>query len=184
MQYIVPHNPDWKVRFERTAASIAGSLPPGCRIHHVGSTCIPGMPAKDVIDIDIECPAGSMSAVIGALARLGYEHEGDKGITGREAFRAAPGSQAAEQPDHHLYACESGASELRRHLAFRDYLKSHPDRAQWLAEQKVAVDRDAASRSQYIENKAPFYQVIVEESLEWAKQKAIVDKDVSRVGRR
>ena len=126
------------------------------------------MPAKDIIDLIIENPAGQMPTIIAVLDKVGYIHEGNKGIPTREAFRPKPASVAARLPPHHLYACETGFSELFRHLAFRDYLIAHPARARWLGEQKLARDRSAACRSEYIEHKADAYAIITNESLFWA----------------
>jgi GrpB-like predicted nucleotidyltransferase (UPF0157 family) len=170
MRYITEYKPEWLGRFWRIASQLREFLPSDCRVHHVGSTSVPGMPAKDIIDLDIECSHGSMPIVIRALAQAGYEHEGDKGIRGREAFRPYPGSEAGTFPSHHLYACETGADELKKHLAFRNYLVDNPDRAKWLAAQKIAVDAAAESRDAYIEKKGDFYTAITTEALDWAKQ--------------
>ena len=168
MKYITPYNLDWPRMFERIARFLGRVLPGGCHIHHVGSTAIARMPAKDIIDIDIECPGNAMPAIIEHLAGAGYIHEGDKGIAGREAFRPRSEGLAVKLPRHHLYACEFGNSELARHLAFRDYLAIHPQRAQWLAEEKIASDRLADSREAYIEAKAAAYALVMEEALLWA----------------
>jgi len=170
MQYITEYKKDWPSRFQEIAAYLREHLPKECVIHHVGSTSIPGMPAKDIIDLDIECPVGSMPTVIDALNSAGYEHQGDKGIPTREAFRPFPQSIAAESPVHHLYACESDSPELFKQLAFRDYLISHEQRANWLAAQKRFADKTASTRDQYIENKCDAYEVITRESIEWAKR--------------
>jgi GrpB-like predicted nucleotidyltransferase (UPF0157 family) len=170
MQYTSDYNPDWPDRFERVAEWLRPRIPAGCVVHHVGSTSIPGMPAKDVIDLDIECPTGAMTAVISALAAFGYEHEGDKGIPTREAFRPLEDSIPVSFPAHHLYACESDSAELHKHLAFRDYLVAHKERASWLTEQKRQADRTAKSRDAYIENKSDAYAVITREALEWAER--------------
>ncbi len=170
MRYIAEYNPDWPDRFERIAEWLRPRLPGGCVLHHVGSTSVPGMPAKDVIDLDIECPVGAMASVIEALAAIGYEHQGDKGIPTREAFRPLEGSIPASFPAHHLYACESDSPELHKHLAFRNYLVAHGERAAWLANQKRQADQSAESRDAYIENKSDAYAVITQESLQWAEQ--------------
>ncbi len=101
-------------------------------IEHVGSTSVPGLPAKPIIDIDVVVPdAAIVPAAIGALTTLGYEHEGDKGIPGREAFKAPPGL-----PAHHLYVIPDGAPPLLNHLRVRDYLRAHPDAARQYGELK------------------------------------------------
>lgn len=173
MNYITEYRLDWPRRFERIARFLGEVLPGACRIHHAGSTAIPGMPAKDIIDIDIEYPGKMLPTLIAVLNASGYLHEGDKGIPGRESFRHMPKDAAARLPRHHLYACESGGGELARHLAFRDYLIHHGQRAQWLASEKISSDALAVSREEYIRAKAAAYAVVTEEALGWAGTPAL-----------
>src|SRR5689334_21561604 len=90
--------------------------------------------------------AGNLTLVITRLASFGYKHEGDWGITGREAFQTPPNDLP-----HHLYVCTPGSDEYRRHIAFRDYLRTHPEHANIYAElkrglaRKFSNDRDAYS---------------------------------------
>lgn len=168
MKYIAAYNPDWPKRFERIAAYVKAFLPESCTFHHVGSTSVPGMPAKDIIDLDIEYEHGFLQVVIDGLKDAGYEHQGDLGIPGREAFKPLAGSCAVSLPVHHLYACETGAFELKRHLAYRDYLRARPDRAEWLAKKKILVDATANSRDEYMEKKGCYYDLISKEAMEWA----------------
>ena len=170
IRYITPYNDDWPGRFEQIAQFLRSYLPQNCGIHHVGSTSIPGMPAKDIIDLDIECPDGCITSIITALEKAGYTHEGDKGIPSREAFCPKPTSRPSELPQHHLYACEAGSSELFRHLAFRNYVILHPARAKWLATQKIAADQSAVSRAAYMESKANAYEIIVHEAISWVNK--------------
>jgi GrpB-like predicted nucleotidyltransferase (UPF0157 family) len=74
------------VRFVHFTESQKDFLPDTCTFHHIGSTSVPGMPAKDIIDLDIEYVPGSLFTVITGLKKAGYSHEGDLGIAGREAF--------------------------------------------------------------------------------------------------
>jgi len=74
MKYVTAYNPDWPKRFERVAAYVRTFLPEGSGIHHVGSTSVPGMPAKDIIDLDIECPQRFLQVVIDGLKDASYEH--------------------------------------------------------------------------------------------------------------
>ncbi len=168
MKFISLYNPDWVSRYAMISSWLEQWLHADCHLHHVGSTSIPGMPAKDIIDIEIECPPGDMSLVIASLKAAGYEHQGTLGIEGREAFRPLTGTDASRLPVHHLYACESGAFELLKQLAFKHYLLSNPERAAWLAQQKIECDQSARSREGYIERKAPFYAAITAEALKWA----------------
>lgn len=107
-----------------------------------------------------------MNRVIDLLSDAGYEHEGDLGIPTREAFRPRDGSDALLVHAHHLYACETNSPELRRHLAFRDYLIAHPERAGWLAERKRLADAASATRDAYLQSKAEAYEQIVAEAEE------------------
>ena len=170
MKYITAYNQDWPTRFAQITAYLKGFLPDGCMFHHVGSTSVPGMPAKDIIDLDMEYVGGSLQTVIDGLKEAGYEHRGDLGIPGREAFKPILDSGAALLPAHHPYACEVGSYELQKHLAFRNYLRAHPARAEWLASQKRSVDASAMSRDEYIEEKSCCYSTITKESMEWANK--------------
>jgi GrpB-like predicted nucleotidyltransferase (UPF0157 family) len=91
-------------------------------IEHVGSTSVPGLAAKPIIDFDIVVPTvRRIPAVIERLTGVGYRHRGDLGVPGREAFHRPP-----ESPVHQLYVCVEGIASLRNHLAVRDYLRAHP----------------------------------------------------------
>lgn len=111
-------------------------------IHHVGSTSVPNLPAKDIIDISIECPhQAAVNGAIAGLATLGYEHRGNLGISAREAFY-----EPSNMRKHNLYVCEAGGLGLRNHLAFRDYLRSHPETAAEYAELKFKLAPSSAEK--------------------------------------
>ncbi len=169
LTYIVEHRPQWPLAFEQIRAYLAAFVP-SCRIHHVGSTAVANMPAKDIIDIDIECPASTLKAVISRLDDAGYAHVGDQGIPTREAFKARPSHHREQLPAHHLYACASTSPELHRHLSFRDYLNQHHDRRDWLANEKRNADQTAHTRDEYISSKNASYQLIVAEALHWRER--------------
>ncbi len=156
---IVPYDPHWKVRFAELEAQLCSELGPlTSRVEHVGSTAIPGLCAKPIVDIDVVIGADvDFAAVTEALARLGYEHEGDLGIEGREAFQipsVAPGDR-----DHHLYVCREDGKELLRHIEFRDRLCAEPALTAEYAELKRTLasrfrnDREAYSvaKTEFIE---------------------------------
>jgi GrpB-like predicted nucleotidyltransferase (UPF0157 family) len=95
-------------------------------IEHVGSTSVPNLDSKPIIDIDIIYRESDdfFNIKIG-LEKLGYFHNGNQGIEGREVFKRN-GEQKHETLDiitHHLYVCKHDAVELRRHILFRDYLR-------------------------------------------------------------
>ena len=123
---VLPYDSAWKTDFEKIKKEIEGAI--GDRIlcvEHVGSTSVEGMSAKPCIDIDVVIKDGSLlESVICGLATIGYIHEGDLGIKGREAFRY---SDKPHLKNHHLYVCPQDSEELRRHITFRDFLRSHPE---------------------------------------------------------
>ncbi|HYF46200.1 MAG TPA: GrpB family protein, partial [Acidimicrobiales bacterium] len=91
-------------------------------IEHVGSTAVPGLAAKPVIDVDVVVPTeGRVKAAVDRLETIGYLHRGDLGIAGREAFVSAPGL-----PRHHLYVVVEGSKAHLDHVLLRDHLRHHP----------------------------------------------------------
>jgi putative acetyltransferase len=153
------YDPTWPDRFTKLAATVntgLGAL--ALRIEHVGSTAVPGLAAKPVIDIDVVLAAAAdLPEVIRRLERLGYVHEGELGIAGREAFRWPLG-----EARHHLYVMIEGAAELRRHLRFRDALRA--DRAvrdAYGALKQALAARHSHDRAAYTEAKSAFIAGIV-----------------------
>ncbi len=90
MRHITAYNQDWPGRYAKIAIFLRAFLSDNCTIHHVGSTAVPGMTAKDVIDLDIEYTQCTLQVVIDSLRKAGYEHKGDLGILGRDAFQPVP----------------------------------------------------------------------------------------------
>jgi GrpB-like predicted nucleotidyltransferase (UPF0157 family) len=126
------YDASWPERFERLKAAIAKSLSRYLAIEHVGSTSIPGMCAKPIIDIDVVIEkADDFETARDELIAAGYLYVGDMGIPGREAFRRRASGQKAppraidplDEIEHHLYVCAKGNRELDRHLRFRDALR-------------------------------------------------------------
>ena len=89
---ICEYDPAWPSQFSELAARIQRGL--GAlvvRIEHIGSTAVPGLPAKPVIDLDVIVAKATLPEAIQSLGELGYAWEGDLGIQGREAFRSPVG---------------------------------------------------------------------------------------------
>ena len=130
---VISYDPTWPAEFEAIAAPIRNKLGPlALSVEHVGSTSVPELAAKPVIDLDVVISSRLMlPEVIGKLAELGYIHEGNLGIKGREAFMWPAGSKR-----HHLYVCSVNTPNLHYHLLFRDYLRRHPDKAREYGELK------------------------------------------------
>lgn len=160
---VVDYDPAWPQTF-RTLADRAltamGDVAVGAE--HIGSTAVPGLAAKPIIDLDVvlRSTADSPTAVA-RLAPLGYVHEGDLGIPGREAFRWPPG-----EPRHHLYVLPADSPELRRHLAFRDYLRNHPDAARaYGALKRAAAEQHRNDRAAYMAAKDTLIREILGRAL-------------------
>lgn len=120
---VTPYDPSWPSTFaflhDRIAVPLAHLT---SRIEHVGSTSVPGLSAKPVIDIDVVvADTSQMAQASSILATLGYTPIGDLGIPDRLAFRAQ-----AELPRHNLYVVLATSTALRNHLAIRDHLRVHP----------------------------------------------------------
>lgn len=125
---VVPYNPKWKSDFEEIKAEFEPAISDLILgIEHVGSTSVEGLSAKAIIDIDVIIPDYSVFPdVVERLHAMGYIHEGNLGIEGREAFRYAHKPHLQE---HHLYVCPQDSKELHRHVTFRNYLREHPEAA-------------------------------------------------------
>ncbi len=138
---VLPYDNQWKAEFEKIKDYLGKAL--GNRIigiEHVGSTSVEGLAAKPIIDLDVIIEDEShFDNVKRRLEDLGYSHEGNLGIKGRDAFRYR---EIQDLMGHHLYVCTKNSEELKRHLAFRDYLRAHKEEM----ERYGAVKMDAANK--------------------------------------
>ena len=153
---IVEYDAAWPAEFERLrdrAQQALGEVAVG--IEHVGSTAVPGLPAKDLVDmVAIIESDDHMPEAIARLEAIGYRARGDLGVEGREVFLWPEGEKR-----HHLYVSPTASAELRAQLAFRDLLRT--DSA--LARDYVALKRELASRHRgdrvaYTEGKTAFIE--------------------------
>ncbi|MGO1072086.1 GrpB family protein [Lysobacter sp. CA199] len=117
---IVDYDPSWPRTFDELKSAVLRVLGDiTLSVEHVGSTSVPGLAAKPIIDMDVVvASAAEVPRAIERLATLGYAHRGDLGIEGRDAFYSPP-----ELPVHHLYVCVHDAIALANHLTIRDYLR-------------------------------------------------------------
>jgi GrpB-like predicted nucleotidyltransferase (UPF0157 family) len=165
---VLKYDPNWPGLFQSLRMRIADVLSDmAAAIEHVGSTAVPDLAAKPIIDIDVLLASDAMlSAAIERLASLGYIHRGNLGIPEREAFLAP-----ANDPPHHLYVCPPCSSEFRRHLAFRDYLRAHPRDAKIYGDLKIALaERFREDRSTYNTEKGEFVAEITSRAIATQKQ--------------
>lgn len=122
---IVPYNPAWPSRFEEEATRIRGALRDvAVRIEHVGSTAVPGLAAKDTIDMQISVREMDRSLYEPPLESLGYTSVWDKATDEHHFF----GRPYETRPRlFNVHVCPVGSEWERRHLAFRDFLRADPD---------------------------------------------------------
>jgi GrpB-like predicted nucleotidyltransferase (UPF0157 family) len=132
---VVPHDPRWRDAFAAEAEHVSAALGANAvAIHHIGSTAIPGIHAKPVIDVLVEvADVAELDARSSAMQSLGYQVMGEYGIPGRRYFRK---DDQHGTRTHQVHAFQAGSGEVRRHLVFRDYMIAHPADAQRYGELK------------------------------------------------
>lgn len=151
---LVPYNPLWPQAFQEEAARIATALGPAAlAIEHYGSTSVPGLTAKPIIDLQIGVAHIDQGlAFITPMAALGYDYAGDQGI-----------------PEHHIFGrglartflahvLVYGGDQWRRSLRFRDRLRADPDARQAYADLKLGLAATTTSRAAYTAGKTKFVE--------------------------
>lgn len=148
MKLIADYQPRWAQQFDDLKTILQQCLIDHILgIVHVGSTSVPGLAAKSIIDLDIiyENEDG-FPLICESLAGLGYYHNGDQGIPMREAFKRKKDGlphPILDNIPHHLYACPKDSPELKRHLLFRDFLRNH----EWARLEYAALKREIARQT-------------------------------------
>jgi GrpB-like predicted nucleotidyltransferase (UPF0157 family) len=136
---ITPYSEDWPRQFTLVAADLHQALVDVSviSIEHVGSTAVPGLAAKPILDIDVVVKREHRQAAIDALVASGYVHRGSLGAQDREAFRAPD-----DTPQRHVYVCVDGTLHVRNHLAVRTVLRNRPDLRDAYAAVKMELAQD------------------------------------------
>ncbi|MGH0925140.1 GrpB family protein [Bacillus pacificus] len=167
---IEEYNIKWESEFNKLQTLINDVMEDSIlSIEHVGSTSIKGLAAKPVLDIDIVIEDyGFFPKVVTKLEAIGYYHQAKWSYKGREAFGRkdafVPWSEESTVwMEHHLYVCDKNSEELRKHIAFRDYLREHDDVAGEYGRLKEELARESKSRTSYSEGKTKFITNILEE---------------------
>lgn len=159
---VVPYRAEWPRLFERVATDLRRALRGvgSASVEHVGSTSVPGLAAKPILDVDVIVDAEDTAAAIAALETIGYVHRGDLGVAGREAFLPPD-----EDPKRNVYVCEAGTLSVRNHLAVREVLRHRDDLRDEYAAVKMALaaDPDMAIDT-YIARKSAVLQKVLAES--------------------
>lgn len=162
---LIDYDEAWPVRFQDEGSAIQVALGPAVvELHHVGSTAVPGLCAKPIIDIAIELKTFPPNeVVIETLSDLGYEHMGESSVPGRHWF--AKGSPRS----FHVHATATGGKVTRAQVAFRDWLCSHPDGAEAYAMLKrEAADGQTVDSGEYAGAKSDFIRYAL---AEWSGDK-------------
>ncbi|WP_114165350.1 GrpB family protein [Exiguobacterium sp. TNDT2] len=121
---VVPYDSIWATKFEEEAAKLQRLFESELvAIHHIGSTSVPGLDAKPIIDImPVVRQIERIDDWIGHMEALGYRSFGEHGIPRRRFF-----AKGEEVRTFHVHMFEDGDDGVIRHLAFRDYLNTFPD---------------------------------------------------------
>jgi GrpB-like predicted nucleotidyltransferase (UPF0157 family) len=164
---VVPYDPKWPKQFAELATGMRAELrDTALRIDHIGSTAVPGLDAKPIIDIQISVAAlEPVDAFRIPLEKLRFVFRPDNPELTKRYFR-----EAAGQKRTHIHVRRAGSWNEQFALLFRDYLRSSPDDIRRYAELKRSL---AASyrheRSLYVEAKEPFIWKVMQRANAWAQ---------------
>jgi GrpB-like predicted nucleotidyltransferase (UPF0157 family) len=162
---IVDYDPEWPLRFAVERDRLREALGEGAdRIDHVGSTSIPAMAAKPIIDIQVSVASFEPPETYEEpLRRLGYEFRPDDEPAHRFFKFLSDGSTV-----FHVHVCETGKQWESDHLLFREFLKAHPILAEKYAEMKrEKAIRFPDDREGYVDAKAPHIEGIMNAARRW-----------------
>jgi len=185
--FIQSYDPAWKTGFQHLKHFLITELKGfAVDIQHIGSTAIPGLCAKPILDIDIIISDKSFLGELAArLAKTGYFNKGEQGIPGRFAFRQTKDNTpltatSQKWQTHHLYVCFADSLALKNHLLFRDALLSDKELVDGYAQLKKALmEEPGMTREKYTRRKTDFIvAVLATLGLEINELKDIKDANV------
>lgn len=163
---VVAYDESWPQSFADEQARILAALPSLEVVEHIGSTAVPGLPAKPTIDLLAVVPDEQLHTAAPAFCRIGYLHV-------PQSFADDPQHLffhrlRAGKRTHHLHVLAASSPLVARYLVFRDYLRAHPDEALRYAtfKQDLAVEH-AHERDGYVEAKPPFVDAMIERAWQW-----------------
>ena len=166
---ITGYDEDWPKRFQEIRDCLRSELHGeggDFEVEHFGSTAVPGLVARPLLDLCVVVPeVSALPALMGGLDRLGYVYERDQGVPGLETFRRkGPDvpflAHKRDFSPHHLYASVLGSADIEQHLAFRDQLKhDSTDRAAYA---KIKIDlAPHADAAGYLQAKTEFIKAVL-----------------------
>jgi GrpB-like predicted nucleotidyltransferase (UPF0157 family) len=164
---VVSHNPKWQEAFEVESKCVANALGENVvAIHHIGSTAIPSIYAKPIIDLLVEVKdIVKVDGQSSSMELLGYEVMGEFGISGRRYFRK---DNQEGVRTHHIHTFKVSSAQVKRHLAFRDYMIAHPENAQRYSELKRRLARECPTNIDgYMDGKDEFIKEMDTKAAQW-----------------
>jgi GrpB-like predicted nucleotidyltransferase (UPF0157 family) len=167
---IVDYDPGWPGEATREMGRVRAALGDlAVRVDHVGSTAVPGLAAKPIVDLQVSVAAlEPRSAYVEPLEEIGYLFV---------AYPESPeyrffGKPPARPRTHHLHVCRAGSHEERRHLAVRDFLRAEPrEVARYEAVKRESTRLHPEDRLAYMAAKDPFVEGLERRALEWAESR-------------
>ncbi len=171
---VTEYNPEWKQMFWEETKKIQAILGKNLiTIHHIGSTSVEGLKAKPIIDImPIVRDINLVDHFKCKFEAIGYEYLGEFGIQGRRYLRKLKiiNENMYEDVIHVHIFDEESKEDIKRHLAVRDYLKSHADIANQYAELKSQLAKEFAyDNDSYCDGKDEFVKQMEKDALKWYK---------------
>jgi len=166
---VVPHNPKWQNLFEIEQSAIAQILHSNLvEIHHIGSTSIPNIYAKPIIDLLVAVKdLDRVDRQNSLMENLGYQAMGEFGISERRYFRKDNSSGIRT---HHVHIFEIHSPQIKRHLAFRDYLIAHPAEAKQYSDLKQKLAKAYPHNIEsYMDGKDAFIKDIDRKAIQYNK---------------
>ncbi|NQX45550.1 GrpB family protein [Paenibacillus tritici] len=161
------YNPDWVNRYQEEAAFLTTILADEIvRFEHFGSTSVPGLQAKPVIDMMcIVKDINKIDLYNDRMHSLGYDVAGDWGIPGRRLFR-----KGGEERTHHIHCYQTDNPQIERHLIFRDYLRCHPEEVTRYSKFKQELVERFDNTSEYSPAKKSFVKSMEQLALSWSAE--------------
>ncbi len=163
---VVPYRPEWKNQAQEEAARVTKAMGSNIlAVHHIGSTAIPGIKAKPIIDLMVEVrDILEVDRANATMIGLGYEPRGEYGIPGRRYFVRREG----ERDTHHVHMYQQAHPEIVRHLNFQEYMVAHPQDAQAYSRLKEQLAQSFRyDPDNYTDSKTGFIRGIDQKALKW-----------------
>ena len=165
---VTPYQSSWPDAFQQEKEQLETIF--GDRllaVHHIGSTSVPGLSAKPILDIlPVVDSLDGIEAFDAAMEQIGYEAKGEFGMSGRRYYR-----KGGDNRTHHIHLYADGNPEIMRHVVFRDYLRQQPEEVEAYSTIKERLAHQYPQDiSAYIAGKDSFVKTMEQRALAWWSQ--------------